>query len=293
MKFLSIVLIFTLALVSCEKEINFDLNNADDVLVVDASIENGVGPQVVLTKSLDYFSSIQPGIINDLFVHNATVTISNGVKTHTLKEYAIPVAGGYNFYSYGIDTANSGTAFTGAFNTNYTLTIAADGKTYNATTSIPLLAKTPDSLWWKKAPFQDDTSKVIIMVKTTDPPGLGNYIRYFTRRNSEPLLPGANSVFDDQVIDGTTYEIQVDPGVDKNNPPPADSNYFKRGDTVTLKLCNIDRDSYKFWSTWEFAFQSIGNPFAQPNKVLGNISNGALGAFYGYAAYYQTLVVPR
>jgi hypothetical protein len=293
MKFLSIVLIFTLALVSCEKEINFDLNNADDVLVVDASIENGVGPQVVLTKSLDYFSSIQPGIINDLFVHNATVIISNGVKTHTLKEYAIPVSGGYNFYSYGIDTANPGTAFTGAFNTNYTLTIVADGKTYNATTSIPLLAKTPDSLWWKKAPFQADTSKVVIMIKTTDPPGLGNYIRYFTRRNSEPLLPGANSVFDDQVIDGTTYELQVDPGVDKNDPPPADSNYFKRGDTVTLKLCNIDRDSYKFWSTWEFAFQSIGNPFAQPNKVLGNISNGALGAFYGYAAYYQTLVVPK
>ena len=51
------------------------------------------------------------------------------------------------------------------------------------------------------------------------------------------------------------------------------------GDTVTFKFCNIDKATYTFWSSWEFAYQSIGNPFAQPNKVVGNISNGALGAF--------------
>ena len=60
-----------------------------------------------------------------------------------------------------------------------------------------------------------------------------------------------------------------------------------------LKLCNIDRPTYTFWSTWEFAFQSIGNPFAQPNKVIGNISNGALGAFSGYGAFYKTLLDPK
>ncbi|MBC7423514.1 MAG: DUF4249 family protein, partial [Ferruginibacter sp.] len=105
--------------------------------------------------------------------------------------------------------------------------------------------------------------------------------------------PGENSVFDDQVIDGTTYQIQLQPGIDRNVHVPFDSNYFKKGDTVTVKLCNIDKSTFKFWSTWEYAFQSIGNPFAQPNKVLGNISNGALGDFYGYAAYYKTLVVPK
>ncbi|MEP7109441.1 MAG: DUF4249 family protein, partial [Ferruginibacter sp.] len=125
------------------------------------------------------------------------------------------------------------------------------------------------------------------------PPGLGNYIRYFTRKNSEPFLPGENSVFDDQVIDNTTYQLQVDPGINRNNPVSFDSNYFKRGDTVTLKLCNIDKPTYTFWSTWEFAFQSIGNPFAQPNKVIGNISNGALGDFYGYAAFYKTLIIDK
>ncbi len=43
----------------------------------------------------------------------------------------------------------------------------------------------------------------------------------------------------------------------------------------------------------EFAYQSIGNPFASPNKVLGNMSNGALGAFSGYAAFYKTITIPE
>lgn len=282
-----------LSLTGCEKDINFKLNNAPDVLVVDASIENGMPPQVILTKSLNYFSSIDPALLLNSFVRNATVTISNGTLTHTLKEYTIPVAPGINFYSYGIDSSNLSTAFNGQFNTTYTLHIKADGKEYDATTTIPVLAKKPDSLWWKPAPFTTDTTKVIMMVKTTDPPGLGNYIRYFTRRNNGPFLPGYNSVFDDQVIDNSTYQLEVDPGVDRNNPVPNDSNYFRRGDTITMKLCNIDLNSYRFWSTWEFAYQSIGNPFSQPNKVLGNISNGALGAFYGYAAFYKTLIIPR
>lgn len=287
------IILTGLLLYGCEKNINFDLNEAPSTLVVDANIENGQAPIVVLTKSLDYFSSINPSIIQDLFVHDAEVTLSNGTKTHRLKEYAQPVGGGFNFYTYSIDPADMATAFSGELNTTYTLKISSEGKEYEATTKIPILAKTIDSLWWKKAPFQDDTSKVIVMIKATDPPGLGNYVRYFTKKNSEQFLPGRNSVFDDQVIDGTTYELQVDPGIDFNNTVPQDSNFFKRGDTVTMKLCNIDKASYTFWSTWEFAYQSIGNPFAQPNKVLGNISNGALGAFYGYAASYKTLVIPK
>ncbi len=278
---------------ACEKDINFNLKNAENVLVVDANIENDRPPQVVLTKSLNFFSTINPALLINSFVHDATVTMSNGITTHQLKEYAVPAGPGVFVYYYSLDTANMATAFLGTFNTTYSLKINAESKEYNAVTTIPLLTKKPDSLWWKKAPFQEDSNKVVLMIKTTDPPGLGNYVRYFTKANSQPFLPGDNSVFDDQVIDGTTYQLQVEPGIDRNNPIKMDSNFFKRGDTITLKLCNIDRDTYKFWSSWEFSYRSIGNPFSQPNKVLGNISNGALGAFYGYAADYQTLIVPQ
>jgi len=284
------VLVF---LTACEKDINFDLKNAEDVLVVDAIIENGRAPEVILTKSLDFFATLDSGMLLNSFVRKPVVTISNGTLTHQLKERFIPAGNGVGIYIYGIDSSSLSTAFVGEFNTSYTLKIKSEGKDYTATTTIPALTKKPDSMWWKPAPYSEDTNNVIIMVKTTDPPGLGNYIRYFTSKNKGPFLPGENSVFDDQVIDNSTYQIQMDPGINRNSPVPYDSNYFKRGDTVTLKLCNIDKATYTFWSTWEFAFQSIGNPFAQPNKVIGNINNGALGAFYGYAAFYKTLVIPK
>jgi hypothetical protein len=283
----AVLMIFT----SCEKNIDFNLKNADAVLVVDAQIENGVAPTVVLSKSLDYFSNITPQLLASSFVRNADVSISNGTLTHKLKEYVVTLGGGYVAYYYSIDSTDLATAFVGEFNKKYTLTIKADGKNYQAATTIPLLTKYPDSLWFKRAPLNPDSNKRVMMTRTTDPPGLGNYIRYFTKTNSGNFLPGANSVFDDAVIDGTTYEIQVDPGIDRNRNLPADSNFFKKGDTVTVKVCDIDKPTYTFWSTWEFAQQSIGNPFSQPNKVIGNINNGALGAFCGYAAWHKTLIV--
>ncbi len=278
---------------SCEKNINFNLNNAPDLLVVDANIENGQVPYVLLNKSFDFFSTLNLEKLSNSFVHDAVITISNGIVTHKLKEYAYEVGGGNKLYIYGIDSANLSTAFVGQLNTTYTLQISAEGKDYTAVTTIPSLARKMDSLFWKPAPFATDTNDVVVTLKATDPPGLGNYVRYFTKKNSEPFLPGENSVFDDQVVDGTTYEFPVDPGVDRNNHVPYDSNYFKRGDSITIKLCNIDKGTYEFWTSWEFSYGSIGNPFAQPNKVLGNISNGALGAFYGYAASFKSIVIPK
>ncbi len=275
---------------SCEKDIDFKLEDAENVLVVDANIENGIAPNVILTTSFAYFNKISLDILANSFVHNAEVTISNGTVTHQLKEYNVPVGAGYFISYYSIDSANLSTAFVGEFGKSYSLKIKANGKEYSSITTIPLLTKFPDSVWVKPAPQNSDSNARILVAKTFDPPGLGNYIRYFTQKNREQFLPGENSVFDDAVIDGATYELSVDPGIDRNNRIPGDSNFFKRGDTITLKLCNIDKATYSFWSSWEFSQQSVGNPFSQPNKVLGNISNGALGAFYGYAAWYKTII---
>ena len=282
-----------LLIASCEKNIDINLHEAENILVVDASIENNMPPVVVLTNSFDYYDKIDPQLLAGAFIHDAEVSISDGMQTHKLKEYFVDSIGGIRLFYYSTDTTNGAAELTGQFKTGYTLKIISRGKEYTANTTIPELAKKPDSLWWMPAPFNTDTNNVVVMVKATDPPGLGNYVRYFTKKNSGPFLPGENSVYDDQVIDGSTYEIRVDPGIDRNNKISFDKNYFHMGDTVTLKLCNIDKVTYKFWLTMEFAYQSIGNPFASPNKVLGNISNGALGAFTGYAAFYKTIIIPQ
>jgi hypothetical protein len=278
---------------SCERDIEIKLKQQEPKLVVEATIENGEPPMVILTSSLNYFSKISPELLAQSFVRGADVFISNGSKTHQLKEYAVPLGSGYNFFYYSIDSANLSTAFVGELNKTYSLRIATGGKEYTASTTIPGITKIIDSIWWKKAPAQTDTSKIVVMVRATDPPGFGDYIRYFTKRNHEPFLPPTNSAFDDLFVDGTTYELPVDPGVDRNNPPDDDEKFFRRGDTLQFKLSNIDKVTFDFWRTMEFSYQSVGNPFSTPVKVLGNISGNALGYFGGYASQYRTLIIPK
>jgi hypothetical protein len=278
-------------LCSCEKDIDFNLEASEPVLSVDAQIENGQSPVVILTKSFSYYQQLDAALLSSSFVRDAVVSINNGTLTHRLKEYAVPLAPGFSAYYYSTDSTQPATAFAGELGRTYTLAIVSEGKEYNAVTNIPASANYPDSVWFQPAPQNPDTNKRVMYIRATDPPGRGNYVRYFTKKNREPFLPGEN-VFDDQVVDGTTYQIQLPQGINRNGPQNEDSSFYQKADTVTLKFCAINKASYTFWTTWEFAYQSIGNPFAQPNKVIGNISNGALGVFIGYAAGYRTVIAP-
>ncbi|MEY3541818.1 MAG: hypothetical protein RLZZ204_630 [Bacteroidota bacterium] len=284
--FLLLVLLF----ISCEKDITIKLDPSQTRLVVDASIENEQPPIVFLSQSLDFFGKINPTILSASLVRNAKISITDGTSTVTLTEDSV-VRGNTKVYFY--TTSGTNQFFRGRLGAKYNLRIEAMGNIYTASTSIPQLTRKVDSLYWDKVPLADDSNDVRLMLTGTDQPGLGDYIRYFTKRGQEPFLAGFNSAFDDQIIDGTTYTVQVDKGFDKNAEFADSLSFFKRGDTVTLKLCNIDKGTYDFWRTYEFSFQSIGNPFSSPTKILGNISNDALGYFGGYGAQYHTIIIPK
>ena len=93
---------------------------------------------------------------------------------------------------------------------------------------------------------------------------------------------------------GQPMTLQVDRGYPRNlGLTEDDLIYFNKGDTVTFKLCNIDKATFDFWRTMEFSYASVGNPFSSPSKVLSNISGNGLGYFAGYAAQYHTIIIPK
>lgn len=280
---------------ACEKAVNFNLDEKEPKLVVEATIENGLAPLVVLSKSFNFFETFGLKELAGISARGAEVYMSDGVQNLKLKEYGQQIPGTTDsIFYFTNDVALLPAAIIGAVNKSYNLRVVWNGKEYVATTTIPAITRHIDSLFWKKAPEGNDTNKVALMIKATDKPGYGDYIRYFTRSNDrEDFQPGLNSVFDDQVIDGTTYTIEVERGVNRSIPRGEGFAYFNKGDTVTLKLCNIDKATYDFWRTVEFSYASIGNPFSTPTKVSGNISNGALGYFGGYGAQFKTIVIPR
>lgn len=282
---------------SCERTIDLTVNDQPAKLVVDASIENNGTPLVVLSKSLNYFSTITPDELSASFVHNAIVTVSDGSKTIQLVEYNYTDSGGFEFYYYTVDFTNPQQVLYGKLNTTYNLKIQlADSSVYTSVTTIPSLRKTCDSLWWTTAPNNPDTSRCVLFGLFTDPPGLGDYVRYFTSVNAQPYYPGYTSAFDDEVTDGTTYTFQIPQGYSKNDTIKVSSDdfgFFHHGDSIIFKFCDIDKATFDFWRTWEYAYQSNGNPFSSPVKIIGNISNNALGAFCGYAAQYKSINIPK
>ena len=290
---LIIVGIFFSVLLACEKAIDLSPGTLPPVLVVDGTIESGQPPIIYLTRSLDYFNELTPAMLSGSFVRNAGVTLSDGVRTVPLKEYPVPIAAGV-IYVYTLDNSSIANIMIGQFNKTYKLTIRADGKVYESTTTIPALSKKIDSVWWEPAPNNPDTNRVVVFARVGDPPGKGNYIRYFTSRNDSAFLPGINSVYDDGIVDGLTYNIQVFRGQNRNRDFDQDEfGYFRRGDTVHVKLTNIDKATFDFWRTWEQNQANVGNPFGVPIKVLSNISNGALGIWGGYARQVERLTIPR
>lgn len=285
--FTLVVLLFS----ACEKNISVNLPSQGPQLVVEGKFENGLYPEVILTHSLSYFSEIDPATLLNAFVHNAQVTVSDGSHTMTLIEEVID-SGNTKFFVYRPDRRLT-TNFTGKASGTYTLHINADNKAYESVTTIPPRGLMLDSIWWSLAILEDDSTMARLWVRVTDSPAFGNYGRYFTRRNNEPFLPGLNSVVDDQLVNGTTFEIPVDAGVNKNKRLDLTTYaFFNLGDTVTMKFCNIDKATWDFWRTLDFAYNSNGNPFSSPTKILGNVP-GALGYWGGYSVTYKTIIISK
>lgn len=283
----------TLALFGCEKEIEVVPSDLEPVLVVEGTIENDQFPRVILTRSVGFFDTLSLAQLASSFVRNATVTVSNGSRTVPLKEYSVQF-GPSKFFFYTVDSTNPAVQMKGEFGKRYTLNITAAGKSYSAVTQLPTVARRIDSLWWKPAPGNTDTNRVVLFSRLTDPPGLGNYTRYFTNVNDSGYLPGLNSVTDDQVIDGTTADFQVFRGVNRNIPINNETfGFFFRGEKVKVKLSNIDKATFDFWRTWEQNQSNVGNPFAVPIRVLSNISNGAVGYFGGYGSQVMEITIPK
>ncbi len=290
---LIVALLFSaLFFASCEKEVKINLTSTPPQLVVQGSIENGQPPFVVLTTTIGFFSNVNLSTIQNIFVHDAVVTVSDGTKTTTLKEYQVDTAGGNQFSVYSVDTSNLSNILLGELGKGYTLKIVSKGVTYSAVTKIPE-PKGLDTVWFGPPAFsrrKTPKNALEMFGNYSDPDTAGNYVRYFTKRNDEPYYAGA--LFSDQLVNGKKISnIDLFAGYANSADVEVDSViYFYPGDTIKLKWCEIDKGVYDFWNTFQFSLQSGGNPFSSPINIKSNVTNGALGVWAGYGTIITTLV---
>ena len=321
------IFIIALALTACSKVVKVVIPPASQQVVVDATIENGVPPIVLLSKSQQFFGTTNLNNLGAYFIHgaNVKVTASDGTSVQLvefcLQDLNLPAnqtqqllsalgyttvdsANAVNICAYTVaDIINYYTTgscnFMGKQRTSYQLNIVSppiyDGQRdsihVTASTSIPL-AIGIDSLQVRpdnNVAYNDSFAAVYAYISVPDT--FGNFIRYQTRENSGPFYaPLGGSVYDDKLFVGLTLSLPLERGQAPNATFDINTDtYFPRGDTLTLKWSNIDANTYNFFYTLEN--DGGGSPFSSPVKVTSNVNNG-LGVFAGYATKYFTIFVP-
>ena|ERR1051326_3305301 len=315
LRWLPLQLIFVFA--SCQKEIKVKLPAAKQKICVEGKIEPGIPPYVILTHNVPYFGPTDLNTMQNLFIHNAVVLLSDGTTTDTLHEYCsqslpdslLPVVAQFT----GVDTASLKnfnyclyTTFNlslwGTVGKTYHLTIDASTaeKNYHLTSTTSILTPVPlDSVWYKyiKADHTGD-SLGFVYAHLTDPPAEGNCYRWLAMREGkdQSFIAPAGSVFDDKFINGQSFDFAYNRGSVPNSTAPDDNNeeegYFKIGDTVVVKYCTIDRAAFDFFRQVDVAVYSQGNPFSSPSSVPSNVypREDALGIWCGYGVFQDTVI---
>jgi hypothetical protein len=316
-KYLLFLIPFSILLFSCEEEyIPQDVFDKPEISV-EGYIEYGdsaLPPYVILTKSFPYTSTLSPEALNELFIHDAIVKVSDGTVEVQLTEICLNDVLSFDSTlanmianSIGLGGVNLGTLnycvyvdigrFLGSSNLvpeigkAYYLTVINGADTVRATTTIPPLIPL-DSVFYVNHPdFPVNDSLVEMRAKLRDFPNRADFYRIFTKRNSEPmfaLLGG--SVTDDKIFDGREFEFPIQRG----QPQTADFDvnsfgYFWRGDTVTIRSANIDFEHFRFWQTLEYNVGTQG-PFTTYVRIESNIKGG-LGIWGGLSFGNYTLIV--
>jgi hypothetical protein len=299
---------FVFFLISCERDVTIDLPDTDGRMIIEAKIEEGMPPIVILSKSIGYFKATDQSTYESLFIRGASVNISSDNGTITLTEICsrsfpdslLPLLASFlgvdvnmlaavNFCVYS--TLNP--AYWGQVGKTYKLSVIHQAQEYTATSTIPQNVYL-DSLWFEL--YGGSDSLGFLWARINEPPGLGNAYRWYAMRlgKDNSFIAPYGSVFDDKFIDGLNFKFAYNRGAMPNSTAEDDNNaeagYFKKGDTVLVKFCSLDYPTFLFLRTFEAEIVNNGNPFASPTTIQSNISGGAIGYWGAYSFKIDTVI---
>jgi len=281
MKPIRYILFFITAILTvqgCTEEIDLKLDSTYPRLVVEGMITTDTMFQFVrLSRSGDFFADkVLPG------VSGALITLSDGIGVMTMEESETQEGVYLTPHDYH-----------GVPGRTYVLTIKNvdidnDGKTeeYVAKSYMHPVSDV-DSI---KLIYEDSWDFWKVLLYADEPPGLLPDYYMFSLFVNDTLFTDQLTevtVFDDRFIDGTYAN-----GVWVHSFYNDDEKYaLNPGDTVTLRMSNIDESFYKYViALQEETRTSIPLFSGPPANLPGNISNGALGYFTAFSSSYGSTV---
>lgn len=248
---------------SCDKVIDLKYTDNEVKYVIEGSITNEAGGCTVLLSKTRNFKDSNPfsGLSGGL------VKIENNGTVYTLPEES---PGVYKLPS-----------LVGVPGQTYHLTVAIEGETFSATSTMPLVVPFDD---FYMRPKDFDTLRTITYVKYKDPANVTNF--YWFELFVNDKRQRSFSLMNDQFTPGQEVTTPI---IFQNKTDDLSRN-FKKGDKLGLEMHSIDASVYLYLFSLSGAEGS--NDGAAPANPLSNLTGGALGFFSAHTSQKRTLVIP-
>jgi hypothetical protein len=308
LKYLLIIL-SSIGVISCEDPYTPSTQEGEQEIVVEGFVEAGpdANPTIVfVTKSIPFFEEISADKFTKLFVKDAVVSVNDGLSDVPLTQLCLedlspdlkkqaylilglnPDSATVNICVY-VDLLNKINRRQGG---KYDLTVKVDNKILTATTTIPKYVGLYDFVF-KATPGVPIDSLSQMFCKINDPAETIEYYRYFTATQGDGMIAPFQSVTNDLFFNGKEFEFPLNRAQRRGEDDfdPNSFGMYKKGDTISVKWCTIDKAHFDFWNTRDFNANS-GGPFSSYTRIISNIKGG-LGIWGGYATDTYEMVVPK
>lgn len=291
-----IIILFSIALISCEKIIDINIDEKDKKIVVNSIISTDSIVKVNLSKSLNILDNK-----NAIFLNNAIVNLyENNVFIQKL-----------TYTENGNYLANN---FYPVVNKTYKIEVKSEGlHDVSAQNIIPnkVNINSIDTLYKNNEKF----SGIEFTINFTDPANQENYYLLqtkalvpsdwdyygnptnFTQQSlafqsddnivetnlsyGEGGVGGEGIVFSDNLINGQTYPLKINIGF---------WNFYSDTNKVYIYLSSISKEFYMYLKSYNANIENRNNPFAEPVQVFENVNDG-YGIFAGYSSFVDSMLV--
>ncbi len=265
----------------CTPKLDFGDIDFEPQIVVEGWIEDNGRANVLLTQWLPLYSEGKDVPAMDIPIKWAKVTLSDGEREEILV--------GRVDRDYLTSFVYTSSVIKGECGKKYYLKVEYSGKTVTAETYIPdpvkiedfKVEKCKDSLYSITATFKDD-------------PNQDNYYKFFSKVKSvnKRFLPSFMSTITDKSSDDNDMiSLEVNRGLKIEKTNVKYTPYYKLEDTVTVKLAQLPKEIFDFWSDYENEIMNGKNPlFPSTTNLKSNIKGGK-GIWAGYARDEKIIII--
>jgi len=265
-------LVFSILSCDMKKTVDVVIPAYTGEYVVECYVQNGKPVSLLASKSISYFETTYPDVINsnvvissnqflDSLFYRSFLDKNTYLDTFELKTF--------NYRGKKIVNEQVG-------NKLFLNIKNQDGSQIIASTSMPMVVEI-DSMNYS---YSEESKKYSLKVLFKDNQAVSDYYRLIVNING--------NIYGARAIDYTF----TDQNLLTSKGAVITSYRFNEKDTLYATLYHLTKEHYDFMSSARNADNANGNPFAQPAAIKSNITGG-IGIFTGIATHKDTIIIKK